>query len=43
MPLEIDIMKNKVLGPAIRKGIEQGRGEGLEEGGKREPKTCCGC
>jgi hypothetical protein len=28
----IDIMENKVLGPAIRQGIEQGRREGIEKG-----------
>ncbi len=28
----IDIMENKILGPAIRKGIEQGRTEGRTEG-----------
>jgi hypothetical protein len=28
----IDIMENKVLGPAIRQGIEQGRREGIEQG-----------
>ncbi len=28
----IDIMENKILGPAIRKGIEQGRTEGRAEG-----------
>jgi len=28
----IDIMENKVLGPAIQQGIEQGRREGIEKG-----------
>ena len=32
MPLNIDIMQNKVLGPAIRRGIEEGHKKGLEEG-----------
>ena len=37
----IDIMENKVIGPAIRKGIEQGREEGIEQGraqGREEGK-----
>ena len=32
MPITQDIMDHKVLGPAIRKGIDQGRQEGLQEG-----------
>ena len=28
----IDVMENKVLGPAIRQGLEQGRREGRMEG-----------
>lgn len=32
MPLTIDIMENKVIGPAIRQGIEQGLAQGREEG-----------
>ena len=39
MPLTYDIMDNEVLGPAIRKGIEEGRSIGMQEGrsiGKQE-------
>ena len=28
MPVHFDIMDNEVLGPLLRKGLEQGRGEG---------------
>ena len=28
----IDLMENKILGPAIRQGLEQGRREGRTEG-----------
>jgi predicted transposase YdaD len=37
MPILNDIMDHKVLGPAIRQGLEQGRKEGKEEG-KQEGK-----
>jgi predicted transposase YdaD len=36
MPILNDIMDHKVLGPAIRKGLEQGRKEGKEEGKREE-------
>jgi predicted transposase YdaD len=32
MPVYIDILENKVLGPPYKKGLEEGRQEGLEEG-----------
>ena len=32
MPVFIDILENEVLGPRIKKGIEEGRQEGLKEG-----------
>jgi hypothetical protein len=32
MPVTLNIMDHDVLGPAIRKGIEEGRALGLEEG-----------
>jgi predicted transposase YdaD len=41
MPILNDIMDHKVLGPAIRQGLEQGRKEGKEEGkqeGRQEGK-----
>ncbi len=34
MPVIIDIMQNRVLGPAIRKALKQGRKQGREEGVK---------
>ena len=34
MPILNDIMDHRVLGPAIRKGLEQGREEGKQEGRK---------
>ncbi len=34
MPIIIDIMQNRVLGPAIRKALKQGREEGRQEGVK---------
>ena len=36
MPILNDIMDHRVLGPAIRKGLEQGREEGKQEGRKEE-------
>jgi hypothetical protein len=35
MPVEFDIMDHDVLGPAIRKGMEEGRTQGIEEGRTR--------
>jgi hypothetical protein len=32
MPILIDPMENAILGPAIRKGLQQGRTEGMQEG-----------
>ena len=32
MPILIDIMKNKVLGPPLRKARREGRREGIREG-----------
>ena len=32
MPLVIDILENTIIGPAIRKGLEEGRREGIQEG-----------
>jgi hypothetical protein len=32
MPVYIDILENKVLGPPFRKGLEEGRQEGRQEG-----------
>jgi predicted transposase YdaD len=32
MPILNDIMDHEVIGPAIRKGLQQGRQEGLKEG-----------
>jgi hypothetical protein len=32
MPVEFDIMDHDVLGPAIRKGIEQGSTQWMEDG-----------
>jgi hypothetical protein len=32
MPVFIDIMENTVLGPPFKKGLEEGRQEGLREG-----------
>ncbi len=36
MPILNDIMDHKVIGPAIREGLEQGRKEGREEGRESE-------
>ena len=32
MPVYIDILENKVLGPPYKKGLEEGRQEGIQEG-----------
>ena len=32
MPIHYDIMDHEVIGPAIRKGLIQGRAEGIAEG-----------
>lgn len=32
VPLTIDIMQNKILGPAFKRGLEEGRQVGLQEG-----------
>ena len=35
MPVYIDILENKVLGPPYKKGLEEGRQEGLLEGERK--------
>jgi predicted transposase YdaD len=36
MPILNDIMDHRVIGPAIRQGLEQGRREGAEQGRREE-------
>jgi hypothetical protein len=39
MPVYIDILENKVLGPPYKRGLEEGRREGLEEGMRKGQLT----
>jgi len=38
MPVDLDIMDHKILGPAIRKGIAEGLERGMEKGMEAEAR-----